>query len=123
MVVIAFAPFIGAVGAGALIAATVTDFRYADERGRTVYSPRERVDLPVFKAFAGEVAYIGGLRIDASRRPGSAEAPSRIAITPILSAEDAEGAAGFLATHYPNVNIDVTFQPFQMVRRDELGDN
>ena len=64
----ALLPIVGTIPAGMIAASTeVTDPRYADKEGRVAYSPRERVDLPVFKAVAGQVAYVGGLRIDASR--------------------------------------------------------
>jgi hypothetical protein len=117
-------PIVGAIPAGVVAASALeTDFRNPDEKGRFAYSPREGVDLPVFKAVAGEVTYIGGLRIDASRREGSTASPKRIAITPIVSPEDTDAAAGFMATHFPNIHMDVTFRPFQMAPRDELGDN
>jgi hypothetical protein len=124
VMIVALSPLPGLVPAAAIGAsAAAMDFRGQDSQGRAAYSPRERVDLPIFRPMAGEVAYVGGLRIDATRRDGSVDAPKRIAITPMVSAEDAEAAAGFLATHYPNLRMEVTFRPFEMVPRDELGDN
>ncbi len=94
-----------------------------DDKGSYAYSPRENVDLPTFKSVAGEVAYVGSLRVEASQRAGAKAPPKKIPITPTSTPNDLDAVAKFMATHYPNVHVPVTYRPLQMVPRDELGDN
>jgi hypothetical protein len=94
-----------------------------DDKGSYAYSPRENVDLPTFKSVAGEVAYVGSLRVEASQRAGAKDPPKKIAITPTSTPNDLDAVGKFVATHFPNVHVPVTYRPFQMVPRDELGDN
>jgi hypothetical protein len=105
----------GAVGAaGAAAAAALPPLPF--------YLPTVNVDLPTFKARAGEVTYVGAIRVDASKNPESDDAPETIAITPIPSPDDAAGIARFMATHFPNVRGNVVVRPLRMMQRNEYTD-
>jgi len=43
-----------------------------------VYTPLVGVHLPVFKAIAGQITYVGAIRIDASKDPESDDPPEQI---------------------------------------------
>jgi hypothetical protein len=72
---------------------------------------------------AGEVSYVGALRVEASQRAGAKEPSKSIPITPLRSAADVPAAAQFIAASHPNVRVPVTYRPLQMVPRDEGADN
>ena len=113
----------GIVGAVAAAAQGTPIDWGSDDKGLHAYSPRENVDLPTFKSVAGEVTYVGSIRVEASQREGAKAPPKRIAITPTSTPDDLDDVAKFMATHYPNVQVPVTYRPLRMVPRDELGDN
>lgn len=94
-----------------------------EDKGHYAYSPPGGDDLPTFIAAAGEVTHVGGLRVEASRREGSRKPPKDIAVTPIRSSDDVATAAEFMAAHYPNVHVPVTYHPLQMVTRAEPSDD
>jgi hypothetical protein len=86
------------------------------------YIPKANVRLPVFKAVAGQVTYVGAIRIDASKNPESDDPPKKIAVTPITSPDEAAAVARFMAKHHPNVHAPIRTAAFQMMRRDEYTD-
>ena len=86
------------------------------------YHPKANVRLPVFKAVAGQVTYVGAIRVDASKDPESSDPPEKIAITPIRSPADVAEVARFIAKHYPNVHAPIRTEAFRMMRRDEYTD-
>jgi hypothetical protein len=86
------------------------------------YHPKANVRLPVFKAVAGKVTYVGAIRVDASKDLQSSDPPEKIAITPITSPADTVAVARFMAKHYPNVHAPIRTDAFQMMRRDEYTD-
>ena len=47
------------------------------------YSPHGEAHLPVFSAVAGQVTYVGAIRIDASKDPESDDPPEKIGVTPV----------------------------------------
>lgn len=99
----------------------------AFESGKTVtespaYTPKGEAHLPVFKAVAGEVTYVGAIRIDASKDPESDDPPEKIGVTPIQLPNDAEAVARFMTKHYPNVRARVTTRVLQMMRWNEYTD-
>jgi hypothetical protein len=55
-----------------------------------VYAPLGEAHLPVFKGVAGQVTYVGAIRIDASKDPESDDPPEKIGITPVTSSDDEE---------------------------------
>jgi hypothetical protein len=90
-----------------------------------VYTPLGEAHLPVFKAIAGQVTYVGAIRIDASKDPESDDPPEQIGITPVTSPEDEETledeetVARFITKHYPKVRARVKTRVLQMMRRNE----
>jgi hypothetical protein len=92
----------------------------AFEKGKTVtaspaYTPKGEAHLPVFEAIAGEVTYVGAIRIDASKDPESDDPPEKIGVP-----NDAEAVARFMAKRYPNVHARLTTRTLQMMRWNEL---
>ncbi len=99
----------------------------AFETGKTVtaspaYTPKGEAHLPVFQAIAGQVTYVGAIRIDASKDPESDDPPDKIGVTRITLPDDAEVVARFMARHYPNVHARVTTRLLQMMRWNEYTD-
>lgn len=86
------------------------------------YFPKGEARLPVFSAVAGQVTYVGAIRIDASKDPESDDPPEKIGVTPIQLPNDAEAVARFMAKHYPNVRARVTTRVRQMMRWNEYTD-
>jgi hypothetical protein len=62
---------------------------------------------------------VGRLRVEASQRAGAKDPPKKIAITPTSTPDNLDAVTKFMATHYPNVHVPVTYRPFQMVARDD----
>jgi hypothetical protein len=93
-----------------------------------VYTPLGEAHLPVFKAVAGQVTYVGAIRIDASKDPESDDPPEQIGVTPVISPEDEEiledeeTVARFITKHYPNVRARVTTRVLKMMRMNEYTD-
>jgi hypothetical protein len=103
--------------------ATMTAF----ETGKTLtaspaYTPLGEAHLPVFKAVAGQVTYVGTIRIDASKDPESDGPPENIGVTPVTLPGEAEAVARFMTKHYPNVHARVSTRLQRMMRRNEYTD-
>jgi hypothetical protein len=117
------------LGAGLILATAASSANgdlivWGDEdKGEFAYSPPGGDDLPTFTAAPGEAAYVGALRVEASIRDGSRRPPKNIAVTPIRSPDDLASAAQFMAAHYPNVRVPLTYRPIQMVTRAEPSDD
>jgi len=103
---------VGAAGAAAVSALPPLPF----------YLPRVDVDLPTFKARAGEITYVGAIRVDASKNSESDDPPETISITPIKTPDDAASIARFITLHFPNVRAHVFERPLRMLQRDEYTD-
>lgn len=86
------------------------------------YFPKGEARLPVFSAVAGQVTYVGAIRIDASKDPESDDPPEKIGVTPVPLPGDAEAVARFMAKHYPNVHATVSTRLLQMMRWNEYMD-
>jgi hypothetical protein len=80
------------------------------------YAPAGEARLPVFRATAARVTYVGGLRLGVSRDPESAEPPAKISVTP-TSPDDQEAARRFMAQRYPKVTARVIPRPLEMMRK------
>jgi hypothetical protein len=83
------------------------------------YGPAGEARVPLFKAIAGRVAFVGAIRIEASQEPDSTEAPRQVGVTPVASPDDLEAVRRFLAQRYPKVTARVVSRPLQMMRRSE----
>jgi hypothetical protein len=87
-----------------------------------VYAPLGEAHLPVFKAVAGQITYVGAIRIDASKDPESDDPPKKIGITPVTSPDDEEtlideeNIARFITKQYPKVRARVTTRVLKMMR-------
>jgi hypothetical protein len=90
--------------------------------GSQGYFPDTHVRLPAFTATAGQVTYVGAVRVDASVRRGSTEPPKKISVTPVTSPTDVSLVGQYLKKHYPNVVGEVVSEPFRMLRRNEYLD-
>jgi len=86
------------------------------------YFPKGEAHLPVFSAVAGQVTYVGAIRIDASKDPESDDPPEKIGVTPVPLSGDAEAVARFMAKHYPNVHATVSTRLLQMMRWNQYMD-
>jgi hypothetical protein len=83
------------------------------------FSPKSGRDMPVFRAPAGRVTYVGTIRIDASKNMESGEVSERIGITPITSPGDEALVAKLMAKRYPGVRARIVRRPLRMMRRNE----
>jgi hypothetical protein len=86
------------------------------------YIPKGEARLPTFEAVAGQVTYLGAIRVDAAKDSKSKDPPKKIGITPIASASDAEAVARFVAKQYPKVRAKLTTGVLRMMRRNEYTD-
>jgi len=88
---------------------------------RLAYGPAGEGRVPVLKAIAGRVVFVGAIRIDALQEHGTDKAPPKIGITPVASPDDGEAVRRFLAEKYPKVRARIVPRPLQMMRRTEAG--
>ncbi|MBN2575398.1 MAG: hypothetical protein JXP73_12615 [Deltaproteobacteria bacterium] len=83
---------------------------------RPAYGPTGEARIPLFKAIAGRVAFVGTIRIDALREFDAGETPQKVGITPVVSPDDIEAVRRLLASHYPKIRARVVPSPLQMMR-------
>ena len=84
-------------------------------RGCPTYAPSGEAHLPVFRATAGRVTFVGGIRLGATKDPELDAPPAKIAVIPV-SPDDMEAARRFMAQHYPKVTARVVPRPLEMLR-------
>jgi hypothetical protein len=88
-------------------------------RERPAYAPSGEAHLPVLKATAGRVTYVGAITIAATKDAESDGPPAKVGITP-AAPDDIEAARRFMAKHYPKVTARIVARPLEMIRNAQL---
>jgi hypothetical protein len=83
--------------------------------GRECYVPTGEARLPVLKAIAGRVTYLGKLRVAATERAEPDQPAAKVGVTPEAS-DDLELPRKFMAQHFPKVTARVVARPLEMMR-------
>ena len=83
------------------------------------YGPTGEARVPLLKAIAARVTFVGAIRIDALGGAGANETPQKVGITPVTSPDDIETVRRFMRQEYTKVTARVVPAPLQMMRRNE----
>ena len=87
-----------------------------------VYSPKGEAHMPVFRAAAGRVNYVGAIRIDASRGSRVERSAEGNRHHPDHGTGRCRFGCQFLAKRYPRVHARIAKRPLRMMRRNEYID-
>jgi hypothetical protein len=83
------------------------------------YGPTGETRVPLLKAIAARVTFVGAIRIDALGEADANEMPQKVGITPVTSPDDIEAVRRFMRKEYTKVTARVVPAPLQMMRRNE----
>jgi hypothetical protein len=79
------------------------------------YRPTGQAHVPVLKAIARRVTFVGTVALAAWPEPDANAVPGKVGITSVTSPDDIEAVRRFMAQHYPKVRARVVASPLQMM--------